>query len=126
MKGLVRIMEKMTNKKALNYVLANYEVPTEVKEKIEGMIAQLDKKSGAERKPTATQKENVAYADAIVTYLKDTGKSLTISDIIKEVTEVSELTNQRVSAIVRQLKDAGTLLRTEEKRKAYFSYNFGE
>jgi ABC-type Na+ transport system ATPase subunit NatA len=126
MKGLVRIMEKMTNKKALNYVLANYEVPTEVKEKIEGMIAQLDKKSGAERKPTATQKENVAYADAIVTYLKDTGKSLTISDIIKEVAEVSELTNQRVSAIVRQLKDAGTLLRTEEKRKAYFSYNFGE
>jgi len=90
------------------------------------MIAQLDKKSGAERKPTATQKENVAYADAIVTYLKDTGKSLTISDIIKEVAEVSELTNQRVSAIVRQLKDAGTLLRTEEKRKAYFSYNFGE
>jgi ABC-type Na+ transport system ATPase subunit NatA len=126
MKGLVKIMEKMTNKKALNYVLANYEVPTEVKEKIEGMIAQLDKKSGAERKPTATQKENVAYADAIVTYLKDTGKSLTISDIIKEVAEVSELTNQRVSAIVRQLKDAGTLLRTEEKRKAYFSYNFGE
>ncbi len=126
MKGLVRIMEKMTNKKALNYVLANYEVPTEVKEKIEGMIAQLDKKSGAERKPTATQKENVAYADAIVTYLKDTGKSLTISDIIKEVAEVSDLTNQRVSAIVRQLKDAGTLLRTEEKRKAYFSYNFGE
>ena len=119
-------MEKMTNKKALTYVLANYEVPAEVKEKIEGMIAQLDKKSGAERKPTATQKENVGYADAIVTYLKDTGKSLTISDIIKEVAEVSELTNQRVSAIVRQLKDAGTLLRTEEKRKAYFSYNFGE
>ena len=119
-------MEKMTNKKALNYVLANYEVPAEVKEKIEGMIAQLDKKSGAERKPTATQKENVAYADAIVTYLKDTGKSLTISDIIKEVAEVSELTNQRVSAIVRQLKDAGTLIRTEEKRKAYFSYNSAE
>ena len=112
-------MEKMTNKKALNYVLANYEVPAEVKEKIEGMIAQLDKKSGAERKPTATQKENVGYADAIVTYLKDTGKSLTISDIIKEVAEVSELTNQRVSAIVRQMI-GNEVERVEDKRKAYF------
>ena len=117
-------MEKMTNKKALNYVLANYEVPADVKEKIEGMIAQLDKKSSKDRKPTATQTENIGFKSAIVEHLKDTGKTSTISDLMKEVAELEGLTNQRVSAIVRQLKDEGILIRTEEKRKAYFSYNY--
>jgi len=32
-----------------------------------------------------------------------------------------ELSSQRVSAIVRQLKESGKVVRTEEKRKAYFS-----
>jgi hypothetical protein len=30
------------------------------------------------------------------------------------------MTNQRVSALLRQMVDAGTIVRTEEKRKAYF------
>ena len=45
----------------------------------------------------------------------------TITDIIKSVPECADLTNQRVSALVRQLKDEGKVVRTEDKRKAYFS-----
>lgn len=40
---------------------------------------------------------------------------------MKEVVELADLSNQRVSALVRQLKDSGLVERTEEKRKAYFS-----
>lgn len=114
-------MEKMTNSKALAFVIANCEVPADVKEKLEKMKAQVDKKNGAERKPTATQKENVGYKSAILEYLATCKEGQTIGDIIKGCAEVSDLTNQRVSAIVRQLKDEGSVVREEIKRKAYFS-----
>ena len=91
----------------------------EVIEKLSALKAQLAKKSSAERKPTATQRENVGFKDAIVSALGD-GK-YTITDIIKSVPEVSALSNQRVSALVRQLVADGILKREEIKRKAYFS-----
>ena len=40
---------------------------------------------------------------------------------MKGVVELADLSNQRVSALVRQLKEDGLVLREEEKRKAYFS-----
>ena len=91
----------------------------EVIEKLSALKTQLAKKSSAERKPTATQRENVGFKDAIVSALGD-GK-YTITDIIKSVPEVSALSNQRVSALVRQLVADGILKREEIKRKAYFS-----
>ena len=114
-------MEKMTNSKALAFVLANCEIPADVKEKLENIKASIDKKNSAERKPTATQTENVGFKSAIVDYLATCDKAQTIGDIMKGCAEVSELTNQRVSAIVRQLKDDGIVVREEIKRKAYFS-----
>ena len=114
-------MEKMTNSKALAFVLANCEIPADVKEKLENIKASIDKKNSAERKPTATQTENVGFKSAIVDYLGTCDKAQTIGDIMKGCAEVSELTNQRVSAIVRQLKDDGIVVREEIKRKAYFS-----
>lgn len=48
------------------------------------------------------------------------GQKYTITDLMKSVPELADLSNQRVSALVRQLKDSGSVIRTEEKRKAYF------
>jgi predicted transcriptional regulator len=45
----------------------------------------------------------------------------TVTEVIKSVPECADLTNQRVSALLRQLVDAGKVKRTEDKRKAYFS-----
>ena len=63
------------------------------------------------------------------TYLKDVlkfdfGPSIkqrgrTVTDIIKSVAECADLTNQRVSALVRQLMPT-YIERVEEKKKAYF------
>jgi DNA-binding transcriptional regulator GbsR (MarR family) len=39
---------------------------------------------------------------------------------MKEIPACAELSNQRVSALVRQLVADGSVERTEEKRKAYF------
>ena len=116
-------MEKMTNSKALAIAIETLgeTVSAEVIEKLTNIKASIDKKNSAERKPTATQTENVAFKSAIVDYLGTCDKAQTISDIIKGCAEVSDLTNQRVSAIVRQLKDDGIVVREEIKRKAYFS-----
>jgi predicted transcriptional regulator len=45
----------------------------------------------------------------------------TVTEIQKSVAECADLSNQRVSALLRQLKDEGAVVRTEDKRKAYFS-----
>ena len=113
-------MEKITNVKAINYVLDNCEVPADVKEKLEKMREQFVKKNSAERKPTANQVENQGYKADILAYLGTVDKA-TITDLMKGVPSLAELSNQRVSAIVRQLKDNGEVTREEIKRKAYFS-----
>lgn len=116
-------MMKMTNAIALNTaieVLSADAKYSEVVEKLQKMLVQTQKKNTGERKLTATQTENIALKEAILASF-EVGKKYTITDIMKNCTEVSELSNQRVSALVRQLKEEGSLVREEIKRKAYFS-----
>ena len=114
---------KMTNAIALNIaieVLGAEDKYTEVVEKLQKMLAQVEKKNSAERKPTATQKENAGLKDAILCSM-EIGKQYTITDLMKSVAELDGLSNQRVSALVRQLLLDGKVEREEIKRKAYFS-----
>lgn len=82
-------------------------------------IELLDKKNSAEKKPTAQQTANEGIKSAILATLEQ-GKGYTITDIIKTVPECADLTNQRVSALMRQLIEDKVIVRTEDKRKAYF------
>ena len=113
-------MTKMTNVKALEFVLTNCNVPADVADKLTAMKASFEKKASAERKPTPTQQENTGYKAEILNLLAD-GNQYTITDIMKGVPSMADLSNQRVSALVRQLVTDGSVERTEEKRKAYFS-----
>ena len=79
----------------------------------------LSKKNSAEKKPTAQQVANVGIQTAILNGM-EVGNAYTITDLIKSVPECADLTNQRVSALVRQMVDGGSVERFEEKRKAYF------
>jgi hypothetical protein len=89
---------------------------------IDHEIELLAKKNSAEKKPTAQQTANASIADEIVSVLaSNPTKMYTITDLIKEVPACAELTNQRVSAIVRQLLGV-SVERVEDKRKAYFRY----
>lgn len=111
---------KMTYVKALEIAMKAVEDNKEVTEKLTALKESISKKNSAERKPTATQKANEEYKKAILSFM-EVGKKYTISELMKEVVELADLSNQRVSALVRQLKDSGLVERTEEKRKAYFS-----
>lgn len=92
---------------------------------IENEISLLDKKSNSsgDKKPTARQVENAGLKEAILNYLR-VGNTATISGLMKNVPELAEienLTNQRTSAIVRQMLEVDkTVERFVEKRVAYF------
>ena len=92
---------------------------------IENEIDLLNKKSNStgDKKSTARQAENAGLKEAILNYLR-AGNVATITELMKnvpELAEVKELTNQRTSAIVRQMVEADkTVERLVEKRTAYF------
>ena len=111
-------MEKMTNVKALAYVLANADLPEDVKAKVENMKAQFEKKNSAEKKPTANQVANDTLKEAILSEM-ESGRLYTISEMMKELPSCKDHSNQKLSAIVRQMLGV-SIERVEEKRKAYF------
>ena len=81
----------------------------------------LAKKNSAEKKPTAQQEANAVIKQNVLEVLGD-GKKRTVSDLLKEVPGLPDtMTNQRMSALVRQMVDAGQVVRSEDKRKAFFA-----
>ena len=85
-------------------------------------IELLNKKSSSSSgKPTKTQIENEGYKEVILEALATADKPMTISEIMEYADGLAGLKNQRVSALMTQLKNAGKVIRTEEKKKAYFS-----
>ena len=71
---------------------------------------------------TQIQKQNLEYKKIILTVLAESGEPMTIPEIMEADPRLYEVSNQRVSALTRQLKDDCLVTRIEEKRKAYFVY----
>lgn len=82
----------------------------------------LEKKNAsATSKQTATQKANEGIKEQILECLSnEPNRIFTISEMQKLFPCCAELSNQRVSALVKQLVADLLVKRTEEKRKAYF------
>ena len=79
----------------------------------------LAKKNSADKKPTAQQTANEGIKQAILDGMEN-GRLYTITELQKSIPACADLSNQRVSALVRQMVGV-TIDRTEDKRKAYFS-----
>ena len=112
--------KKMTKREMFEQIKANYSLTNEEVAFIDHELELLAKKNSAEKKPTAVQVANEGIKQAIVDGM-EVGKKYTITDLMKSIDECAELSNQRVSALVRQLVNDVVVVRTEEKRKAYFS-----
>ena len=87
---------------------------------IDHEVELLSKKNSAEKKPTAQQVANAGIVTAIIEGMEP-NRLYTVTEVIKSIPQCADLTNQRVSALLRQLVEAGKVKRTEDKRKAYFS-----
>lgn len=87
---------------------------------IEHEIELLDKKNSADKKPTAQQIANKGVMETIMQVLSENGGLMTVTDVQKSNAALAELSNQRISALLRQLKDEHKVERVEDKRKAFF------
>lgn len=119
----------MTNKKTLkdyfNEVieLAKANDRLDLVEFAESRIAVLDKKAG-NKKPTKTQEENVAIKNEILSVL--TNEGVTVTELQNKSEMLGSLSNQRVSALLRQLVADGVVEKVIDKKKSYFSLAFVE
>ena len=112
--------EKMTNAKALMFVKENCDLPTDVAEKIDKMIATYVNKS-ANRKPTSQQVANEGLKDIILGVMTDEGA--TVSDIQSRDSRLSVtagVSNQRASALLGQLKIDGKVVKEYVGKKALY------
>jgi len=114
-------MEKMTNVKAINYVVENFaeELPTDVFEKLNKIKASFEKKATS-KKPTANQEKNEEIKEKILEVLANAETGLTVSEILKTDEAFAEYSLPKITALVTQLKDANKVERYTEKKKAYF------
>ena len=86
---------------------------------LENELALLDKKA-QNKKATKTQEQNVGIKATILKVLATIGSG-TVTDIQNGNEELSTLSNQKVSALVRQLVESGEVVKTTDKKKSIFS-----
>lgn len=86
---------------------------------LENELALLEKKA-RNKKATKTQEENMGIKATILEVLATIGNG-TVTDIQNGNAELSALSNQKVSALVRQLVESGKVVKTVEKKKSIFS-----
>lgn len=79
--------------------------------------AELHAKKNATRKPTKAQAENEGIKSKILEVMEP-NRAYTVTEIQKAVGLES---NQKASALVRQLRESGAVERSEVKGKAYFT-----
>lgn len=73
----------------------------------------------SKKTPTKTQKENEDIKKNILDILGNSDHPLTVADIMGQLS--GDFTNQKISAILTLLKKDGAVVRTEDKKKAYFA-----
>ena len=86
---------------------------------LENELALLNKKA-QNKKATKTQEQNVGIKATILEVLATIGSG-TVTDIQNGNEELSALSNQKVSALVRQLVESGDVVKTVDKKKSIFS-----
>lgn len=87
---------------------------------IEHEVELLTKKNSRSGKPTKTQVENETIKAQIISVLERIGKPMTVTQLLAE-NEFTGLSNQKVSALLTQLRKSGEVVRTIEKKVAFYS-----
>lgn len=117
-------MKKMTKKDRFNQLLeipavqANAELVAFIEHELE--LLSRKSSSNGEKKPTVKQAENEALKDAIYNNMEE-NRLYSITEMQKEFAECAELSNQKMSALLRLMIEEKRVERIVDKRKTYFS-----
>ena len=96
-------------------VAANEEMVAFINHEIE----LLDNRKTSKKGLTKTQKENEGVKAVIAEVLTDTGEKMTVTELIND-DRLNGYTNQKISALLRQMVEAGKVVKTIEGKKAFF------
>ena len=110
---------KITKKEMFTMIKAQVKDNAEMVAFIDHEIELLDKKA-SNKKATKTQEANIGIKSTILAVLEG-GESMTVTEMQSASVELGELSNQKVSALVRQLVEAGEVVKTIDKKVSRFS-----
>ena len=97
-------------------VAANAEMVEFLNHQIELLDARKNNKS---KGMTKTQKANEEVKAVIADVLAYAGEKMTVTEMLKDE-RLSGYTNQKISALLRQMTEAKTVVKTIEGKKSYF------
>ena len=93
--------------------------------KLSGMAEKLaEKRSTPSKADKEKSAEHKAIADEIILVLsteETVTNGMTVSEMQKASDKLAEYSNQKISAILRKMVDNGTIVKTVDKKKSYFS-----
>lgn len=113
-------MEKITKREMFEQIKSHLTNEAEIAFIDHELELLAKKNSYKSTKPTKTQVANVALKDRIAQVMGASEVPMTASEILKALAD-DTLSGSKVTAMLTQMKNDGVVVRTEEKRKAYFS-----
>jgi len=81
---------------------------------------EIEKLTNRKTSQTKNQKENEGIKETILEVLAGLNEPITVTDFLKVDGRVAEYSNQKVSALMKQLVDAGKVEKVVDKKKSYF------
>ena len=111
--------KKITKRMVLEHLIENYANDTMVVDYAKHEIELLDNKKSSNTK-SKTQIENESIKNVIVETLTQLSKFVTISELQSANEELANLSNQKISALLKQLVDTEIVKKQIDKKKAYF------
>ena len=100
------------------------DIPEDTKEDlikfIDHEIELLNKKASASGQ-TKTQAENEKIKNIIAEELTRITRAVTISELIKESENLGQYSNQKLSALLKQMVESGTVTKIVDKKKSLFT-----
>ena len=117
--------KKMTKREMYTKILgfAEIQADPELVKGIQHEIELLDRKNSSDRKLSKNAAENVNLKAEILKIMsKEPDRLFTATEIWKQMENWDDLSNQRISALLKQLKEEGKIKKIEEKKKSLFQY----
>ena len=113
-------MEKMTKREMFEMIKGVCVNDTRIVEFCEHEIELLNRKS-SKNTQTKTKIENESIKVAIVNALTEIAKPVTITEMQELNTEMANYSNQKLSALLKQLVESNQVVKTVDKKKSYFT-----
>lgn len=81
---------------------------------------EIEKLTNRKASQTKNQKENEGIKETILEVLAGLNEPVTVTDFLKVDERVAGYSNQKISALMKQLVDAGKVEKVIDKKRSYF------